>query len=194
MATPTSLLKRPLDLVYFIYFFTHIPVTLAIDFQVFYPPHLVPQALKDALVMYIRDYKDPFLGANPPLFWFMSFMYSELFFQFIFFFIACFGLWKGKRLTFCTVLNSENSPPILVDSLRCRIGLCIYGSHVATTVLASLFEVLLNPAHALTSTERYTLSAFYLPYFVIPVVMVIDSYFKLSALVTKVTGQLKKVD
>ncbi|KAI8338105.1 transmembrane protein 6/97 [Chlamydoabsidia padenii] len=168
----TSLFKRPLDLVYFIYFFTHIPVTLMIDFQIFYPPHLVPQALKDALIMYIRDYKDPFIGANPPLYWFMSFMYSELLFQFIFFFIACYGLWK--------------------DSTRCRLGLCIYGSHVATTVFASLFEVLLNPAHHLTSTERYTLSSFYLPYFIIPVVMVVDSYCKLSKLIAN--HHIKKVN
>ncbi|CAO3591027.1 unnamed protein product [Absidia cylindrospora] len=55
----TSLLKRPLDLVYFVYFLTHIPVTFLIDFQVFYPPSIVPQVLKDALAMFVNDFKDP---------------------------------------------------------------------------------------------------------------------------------------
>ncbi|KAI8081326.1 transmembrane protein 6/97 [Halteromyces radiatus] len=171
----TSLLKRPLDLVYFIYFFTHIPVTLLIDFQTFYPTELVPGFLKDTRNIFIQDYKDPFLASEPPHYWFLSFLYSELFFQFVFFFIACHGLWK--------------------DSLHCRLGLCIYGSHVATTVFASLFEVLFNPAHVLTTNERYTLACFYLPYFILPVIMLIDSYLRISPILssTKQTP-LKKIE
>ncbi|ORZ23233.1 transmembrane protein 6/97 [Absidia repens] len=168
----TSLLSRPLDLVYFIYFVTHIPVTFLIDFQVFYPASIVPQVLKDALAMFVNDFKDPLMGADPPHYWFLSFVYCELFFQFIFFFVACHGLWK--------------------DSTRCRIGLCIYASHVATTVNASLFEVFLNPAYALTSTERYTLASFYLPYLILPLIMLVDSYFRLSKALSHT--QSKKVD
>ncbi|ORX49896.1 hypothetical protein DM01DRAFT_1409346 [Hesseltinella vesiculosa] len=160
----TSLFKRPLDLVYFIYFATHIPVTLCIDFQVFYPSHWVPQLFKDALAMFINDFKDPFMGAQP--YWFISFIYAELVFQFAFFFVACRGLWK--------------------DALSIRLGLLVYSSHVATTVWPSLVEVLLNPAHDLTQQERYTLAGFYLPYFVLPLVMLVDSYGRIvSALKTK---------
>lgn len=91
-----SLLSRPLDLIYFLYFASHIPVTLAIDFQVFYPPQFVPQVLKDALKFYTETYKDPFMGSSTPVYWFLSFIVCELFVQLPFFFMACVGLVKGK--------------------------------------------------------------------------------------------------
>jgi hypothetical protein len=91
-----SIFSRPLDLIYVIYFATHIPVTLGIDFQIFYPAHLVPQFLKDALDMYITVYKDPFMGSPTPIYWFLSFICCELVVQLPFFFIACFALVKGK--------------------------------------------------------------------------------------------------
>lgn len=93
-----SILSRPLDLIYFIYFATHIPVTLCIDFQVFYPTHLVPTALSDALKFYIDTYKDPFMGSQTPVYWFLSFICCELIVQLPFFFIACVGLIKGIHL------------------------------------------------------------------------------------------------
>ncbi|KAI8074569.1 transmembrane protein 6/97 [Gongronella butleri] len=147
----TSLLQRPLDLVYFIYFATHIPVTVLIDFQVFYPAHWVPQVLKDALLMFANDYKDPFMGSSEPVYWYLSFIYAEALFQFAFFFVACKGLWQ-----------------------------VVYGAHVATTVWPTLFEVLLNPVHALSQQERFTLVGFYLPYFILPLIMLIDSYRRVS--------------
>ena len=91
-----SIFSRPLDLIYFVYFATHIPVTLSIDFQVFYPPHWVPQVLTDALKFYTETYKDPFMGSPTPIYWFLSFICCELVVQLPFFFIACVGLLKGK--------------------------------------------------------------------------------------------------
>lgn len=90
-----SLISRPLDLIYFFYFASHIPVTLAIDFQVFCPPQWVPQVLKDALTFYTETYKDPFMGSSTPVYWFLSFIVCELLVQLPFFFMACIGLIKG---------------------------------------------------------------------------------------------------
>lgn len=90
-----SLISRPLDLIYFIYFASHIPVTLAIDLQVFFPPQWIPQVLKDALTFYIETYKDPFMGSSTPAYWFLSFVACELFIQLPFFFMACMSLIKG---------------------------------------------------------------------------------------------------
>ncbi|CAO3654226.1 unnamed protein product [Mucor hiemalis] len=160
MVQKKSLFSRPLDLIYFIYFATHIPVTLSIDFQVFYPPHLVPQALSDALKFYIDTYKDPFMGSSTPVYWFLSFICCELIVQLPFFFIACVGLVK--------------------DSKYIRLPLAIYGAHVATTVLPSLAEVLLNPNLKLDQTERLTLSAFYAPYFLLPLIMIVDLYIQVN--------------
>lgn len=61
----------------------------------------------------------------------------------------------------------------------------VYGTHVATTVIPCLAELLFNPNTALTLTERYTLCAFYLPYFVIPLTLVIDSYSRVSRALAK---------
>lgn len=91
-----SILSRPLDLVYFTYFVIHIFATLAIDSQLYYPPQLVPQILKDTLQFYLETYKDPFMGSSIPLYWFSSFVLCELLVQLPFFFIACNGLLKGN--------------------------------------------------------------------------------------------------
>lgn len=90
-----SLISRPLDLIYFFYFASHIPVTLAIDFQAFCPPLWVPQVLKDVLTFYTETYKDPFMGSSTPVYWFLSFIVCELLVQLPFFFMACIGLIKG---------------------------------------------------------------------------------------------------
>ncbi|KAI9472249.1 MAG: transmembrane protein 6/97 [Benjaminiella poitrasii] len=145
-----SIFSRPLDLIYFIYFATHIPVTLAIDFQVFYPPSWVPQIFKDALDFYVLTYKDPFMGSAKPVYWYLSFIVCELLVQLPFFFIACVGLIK------------------------------VYGSHVATTVLPSILEVLLNPDLKLNQTERFILCGFYAPYFILPAIMLIDSFIRVN--------------
>ncbi|CAO3648840.1 unnamed protein product [Cunninghamella blakesleeana] len=157
----TTLLNRPLDLLYFVYFATHIPVTLLIDFQAFYPPQIVPQVLKDVLAILINHFKDPLMGSKEPLYWFLSFLYCELFIQFIFFFLACYGLWK--------------------NCIHIRLGLIAYGSHVATTVLPTIAEVLFNPTYSLTITERLTLVSFYFPYFFLPLIMLVDSYLRISS-------------
>ena len=59
-----SVFTRPLDLIYFVYFATHIPIALLIDFQVFYPPSWVPQPLRNVLHDFVVKYKDPFMGSE----------------------------------------------------------------------------------------------------------------------------------
>jgi EXPERA (EXPanded EBP superfamily) len=68
-----------------------------------------------------------------------------------------------------------------------------YGAHVATTVIATLAEVGFGSPARLTMTarERYTLIGVYLPYFLIPATMVVDSWFKLSPLVNSVSSKKK---
>ncbi|KAI8640316.1 transmembrane protein 6/97 [Parasitella parasitica] len=170
-AITKSIFSRPLDLVYFLYFASHIPVTLAIDFQVFYPPQWVPQVLKDALTFYTDTYKDPFMGSSTPVYWFLSFIVCELFVQLPFFFMACIGLVK--------------------DSKYIRLPLAIYGAHVATTVLPTIAEVLLNEKLNLSTVERHTLIGFYAPYFILPLIMLVDSFVRVNRYI-KVDNFAKK--
>lgn len=93
--TKKGLLSRPLDLIYFVYFASHIPVTLAIDLQTLLPAHWIPKVLADTLSFYKNTFKDPFMGSTEPMYWFRSFLVCELILQLPFFFYACYGLVKG---------------------------------------------------------------------------------------------------
>ncbi|CAO3654273.1 unnamed protein product [Cunninghamella echinulata] len=101
------------------------------------------------------------MGSKEPLYWFLSFIYCELFIQLTFFFFACYGLWK--------------------NCIHIRLGLVAYGAHVATTVLPTLAEVYFNPTFNLTISERLTLISFYFPYFLLPLIMLFDSYLRVSS-------------
>ncbi|CDS06816.1 hypothetical protein LRAMOSA09341 [Lichtheimia ramosa] len=158
-----SLLSRPLDLVFFGYFASHIPVTVLIDMQPFYPQHLIPQVLKDVAADYVNTYKDPLVGSPVPLPWFESFLGCEVLFQLPFFFLAVYGLWKDAQFV--------------------RLPLIVYGSHVVTTVIPCLAEVLFGSS-SLTFDERLTISGFYLPYLIIPLMILIDSYRRVSAILS----------
>ncbi|EIE81260.1 hypothetical protein RO3G_05965 [Rhizopus delemar RA 99-880] len=144
--TKSGLLSRPLDLIYFVYFATHIPITLCIDLQTFCPSSWVPNTLVDLFHFYKITFKDPLMGSSEPMYWYLSFLVCELVIQLPFFFAACYGLFK------------------------------VYGAHVTTTVLPTLAEVMLNPTYSLVSQERWVLFGFYFPYFLLPFIMLIDSY------------------
>ncbi|KAI8985112.1 transmembrane protein 6/97 [Pilobolus umbonatus] len=160
-----GILSRPLDLIFVIYFITHIPPTLLLDFQALYPSDWVPQSIKDLLSLYIQTYRDPLVGSPVTLYWFKSFIICEALFQFPFFIIASIYLIKDNRDCY----DTDISP--------------VYGSHVATTVIASLAEVMFNDKYGLTVNEQYVLCGFYIPYLIIPILMVIDSSYRINRLI-----------
>lgn len=63
------------------------------------------------------------------------------------------------------------------------LGYLVYGSHVVTTVIPCLAEVLFGSS-SLTFDERLTISGFYLPYLIIPLMILIDSYRRVSAILS----------
>ncbi|KAI8581662.1 hypothetical protein K450DRAFT_230576 [Umbelopsis ramanniana AG] len=173
MASQKSLTSRPLDLTYFMYMASHIPITMFFDCQVLYPTSWIPQPLLDLTAWYIQEFKDPLISNANNLPWFKSFIYCEALIQLPFFFWSLHGLYYNKPIT--------------------RVGLLAYGAHVATTVIATLAEVGFGSPARLTMTarERYTLIGLYLPYLIIPATMVVDSWFKLSPLVNSVNFNKK---
>jgi hypothetical protein len=68
----------------------------------------------------------------------------------------------------------------------------VFGAHVSTTVLPCIVEVLFNQDLALDQMQRLTLCGFYAPYFVLPIVMVIDSYLRINKLLSASTLTNKK--
>lgn len=108
---------RVLEIIFFLYFATHIPITLFIDLQALLPEHVYPQQvgvtngrivfishfysltvlpllqLKDVLRWYSEEFKDPMV-VDPPE-WFKSFIFCEAFLQLPFFPVAAYAFLKG---------------------------------------------------------------------------------------------------
>jgi hypothetical protein len=90
-----SIWKRPGDLLVFLYFVSHIPITIFIDSQVLLRNYFqYPKLLTDVCDNYVRDFQDK-LVANPPLF-FQVFTACELIIQFPFFFFAAYAYYYGS--------------------------------------------------------------------------------------------------
>jgi len=103
MAPRRPLTSRPMDLIYFIFFVTHIPVTLLIDCQAIWPKQIVPKALQALPPWYVSMSGDPILGGvmgingNESAFaWLKSFMYLEALFQLPVFVLGARGLWQDS--------------------------------------------------------------------------------------------------
>lgn len=115
-----SLWRRPLDLVFWLFFVTHIPATLLIDTQPLFPS-LHPKFIRDLLQFHISTNNDVLMKAflNDPssVAWFYGFVVLELIFQVPAIFILAHSVWN----------NTYRS------GWRRTLGL-IYSSHVVTTV------------------------------------------------------------
>ncbi|XP_023700691.1 sigma intracellular receptor 2 [Paramormyrops kingsleyae] len=149
---------RVLEAIFFLYFASHIPITLFIDLQALLPAQLYPQPLTDLLKWYAAEFKDPMM-LDPPI-WFKSFVFCEALLQMPFFPIAAYAFLKGS----CRWIRT---PAI------------IYSTHVATTLIPILAYILFNQfpnsphPGPKTSRERLTLMAIYSPYLIIPLMLLL---------------------
>ncbi|KAI8087220.1 hypothetical protein BDF21DRAFT_379071 [Thamnidium elegans] len=163
------ILQRPIDWILFVYFVTHIPITIFFDLQCLYPQWLIPQFLIQLNGSYLQLTSDPFMNTSNNIYWFKSFALCEAFIQLPFFFIACHGLLKNKSWI--------------------RLPLAIYGAHVMTTVIPCLAEIVFNQEiYGLSNIQRNIIFFLYFPYFLIPFVGLVDS----SIRITKRLGYIDK--
>ncbi|NWQ83530.1 SGMR2 protein, partial [Columbina picui] len=139
-----------------LYFLSHVPVTLLIDLQPLLPPGILPPALAELLRWYTGAFRDP-LMLQPPE-WFKAFIYCEAFLQLPFFPVAGYAFLKGG----CKWIRT---PAI------------IYSTHVATTLFPILAHILFHDfsqsehSGPQTQRERLTLLSIYLPYLLIPLLI-----------------------
>ncbi|KAJ1982961.1 Transmembrane protein 97 [Dimargaris xerosporica] len=150
---------RPLDLLYLVYFVQHIPATLFVDSQILFPTEWFPKALTNLARYWLLVSGDPLfaagrVGDDPNLMWLYTFMVAEFVLQLPFFGFAVRGLYR--------------------DSPCIRLPLALYGAHVATAVAPILTTIWFGYPD-LTTQQRYILSAAYVPYLIIPVLMVISN-------------------
>ncbi|KAJ8298177.1 hypothetical protein KUTeg_024708 [Tegillarca granosa] len=157
-------MNRILDYIFFLYFASHIPITIFVDSQVLLPKWFYPKQLLDLKDWYCREYRDPMMVAPPA--WFKTFVYCEMLVQFPFFFVALFAFWKG-----------------IEQCKWIRIPLIVYSTHVATTTIAICYHIY---AHDFRTSafpgpesmpQRLLLLSFYFPYLLIPVMSLIDALF-----------------
>ncbi|KAK9824196.1 hypothetical protein WJX72_008450 [[Myrmecia] bisecta] len=147
-----SLLSRPLDLLFVIFFVTHIPITLFVDSQAVLPSSWYPSLAKELNTWYLTEYNDPLMGEMPP--WFKALVWNEVFIQLPFFFVGAYAFAAGKAWI--------RKPAI------------VYGLTTATTLVPILGEFILSPK---TDFARWTLVAFYIPYLIVPLMIGIKMLF-----------------
>lgn len=142
------------DTVYFWFFISHIPATIFVDVCLAIPAthrHWLQNAASQAHIALNKD----FLLANPPL-WLQYFGAFELLFQFPFFFVAAYGLWRGP-------------------GAKLLLGMVLYGFNAAFTTGACLVYVFVEAEkHGLNVGERNRLLLVYMPYLLLPGFMMVE--------------------
>jgi len=116
MVLPLS--RRPLDLLFVVYFIIHLPITLGIDLQILTGPSYHPSFLVDMLRNWGRDYDDV-LSVTRPMFY-QAFVAFELIFHVPFFIVASWAFIVGAEWI--------------------RPWCLVYGVQVATTLLSIMPE------------------------------------------------------
>ncbi|KZW01237.1 hypothetical protein EXIGLDRAFT_638557 [Exidia glandulosa HHB12029] len=162
--------SRPLDLLYVAFFIIHIPCSMLVDFQAFYPSW-IPTAYKlPALAnWYLATYGDPVLaggmglhGRPVDVIWLKSFFYIEALFQFPVFFIGAWALYNNRRAWY----------PLLIA----------YGASTATTLIPCIAYIIAYPSAnkpvldfaTMTSSQKAQVIGMFGPWVVIPALMALD--------------------
>ncbi|GLC33960.1 hypothetical protein PLESTB_000822800 [Pleodorina starrii] len=141
-------LTSVLDGLFLAYFIIHVPTTILVDSQSVVPAQYFPGWAKDLLQWHIKTNGDHLVSTNP--LWFVSMVFCECFVQLPFFFVAAYAFIKRRNWI--------------------RIPCIIYGAHVATTMVPILTEILFSPA---AGPKRVTLALIYLPYLIVPLLLVV---------------------
>ncbi|OZJ06978.1 hypothetical protein BZG36_00055 [Bifiguratus adelaidae] len=142
---------RPLDILYLVFFLTHIPIALFVDLVPLYPTHLAPSLALKLNAWYTLHWKDAFMTIPNEFWWFKSISYCEASLQLPFFFYACWSIYHDRK----------HPLPFLV-----------YTTHVLTTVIPILSEFALAPT--LLLSEKIKLLVLYSPYAIVPFLLFCD--------------------
>lgn len=152
--TPLFRSTTKADTFYFLYFLLHIPITILIDSSLVISKEYLFPFQRDLIEFHITSNKD-FLLENPP-FLLVIFGWIEVLFQLPFFFIGAYYLYK-------------RNPKI-------ELYIAFYGLEASlTTMYCICYVFLLGKTFDLTNLEINKLVFVYLPTFVIPFCMLLDT-------------------
>ncbi|KAF9054496.1 transmembrane protein 6/97 [Panaeolus papilionaceus] len=178
------LTQRPLDLLYYGFFASHLCASLLLDCQAIYPKRFVPTILVEANKLYMSMTRDPLIGGVFGVYgrefyqhtlWFRMFLYLEIFFQVPVFVIGMCQLGKGAKSVY----------PLLLA----------YGAQSATTTFACLAVLLTTPTTtpellasntpSLDAFQRQLLVGSYFAFFAVPLLMAVDMTCRIKRLIQK---------
>ncbi|KAK9467909.1 transmembrane protein 6/97 [Lipomyces arxii] len=146
-----SIFKRPVDLLYVVYFVLHIFVTCT-GTSLLWPEEKRFKWQLALLHDQMYEYKDPLMNTMP--YWFYSFMLSEALIQFPMFIVCIVGLCKDNKKIYVVML--------------------IYAVIGLLTTLPCEAELAFNLTYDLTDFERFRLMKIYFPTVILPAVMLLD--------------------
>ena len=155
-----TVLQGNTKIAFLCFFISHIPITLLIDGQAFFPRHYYPQILQDVVDWYAITFKDKLMTHPDIQPWFSSLVAIEILFQLPFFFYAVSTMLKRKDI---------------------NKNLClVYASSTATTLIP-IFACILTDEET-TLEEKSVLMSFYLPYLIFPLWLIMIAASEQSAL------------
>ncbi|THY58680.1 hypothetical protein D6C99_02147 [Aureobasidium pullulans] len=154
MAVPIWQRKR--DLVYLIFFLTHIPIMFCVDITPLYPVALKPAFMTDLRKWYITTYRDQFFSSPPA--WFDTYIWLEALYH--------------VPLSFWAV------PALLRDDPKVPLHLLVFALEAGLTTLTCITDYLSWSGYS--NNEKIELGKLYVPYLALAVFMGLDMFQRLS--------------
>ncbi|KAF2733308.1 hypothetical protein EJ04DRAFT_544212 [Polyplosphaeria fusca] len=162
-----SIFSRKKDLIYLVFFLTHLPVMLAFDLTSYYPTSLKPSWMTEIRTWYHLTYGDRFFSAEPPP-WFPLFILLEL----------------VLHIPLTLYLISA----LLHDAPRTPLALLVFGLETSVTTATCLAEML--SWGELSSAQRGVqgLGGMYGGYLAVGLFMTVDAYARLDQILAREKG------
>ncbi|KAL5394492.1 hypothetical protein PMIN06_002386 [Paraphaeosphaeria minitans] len=166
MAGENGIWNRKKDLVYLVFFLTHIPVMLAFDLTSYYPVAVKPGWITDVRTWYVATYGDRFFYNAPA--WFSTFTLLELVYHLPFSFWAI--------------------PALIRNDPRIPLALLVFALETSITTITCLAEML--SWDELTPLQRGVqgLGGMYGAYLAVGILMAVDCYARLDRILSKQKG------
>ncbi|KAK6460984.1 transmembrane protein 6/97 [Scheffersomyces coipomensis] len=151
-----------LDTFYLAYYILHVPITILIDSSIVIPPQYLLPISHTILDFHISTNRDILLLEKP--LWFKVSGFFELVFQLPLFFYFIYILLKKRK------------------TINYYVFSILYGFNASFTTLICLAYVYTNSAQTMTLTpnEVYNLISLYIPYLLIPLLILIDSIIRIN--------------
>ncbi|PSN69472.1 hypothetical protein BS50DRAFT_572606 [Corynespora cassiicola Philippines] len=162
----TSIFQRKRDLVYLIFFLTHLPVMLAFDLTSYYPAAIKPLWMTALRDWYVATYADRFFYAPP----------------------AFFPPLTHLELLFHLPLTLWAIPALLRNSPRVPLALLVFGLETSLSTLVCLAEMWSWPELSAEQRGWAGLGGMYGGYLALGVFMSVDCWARVDKVVAERHG------